>query len=348
MKSFKSIALAVFAAVTVVGYAVQPLPVAAEGSAALSVEPKKNYMIEPGKSISDTVTVRNIDADQTLYLTLNTVDFTYMDDTGAPKFNKAEDAQPTAWSLKPFLTAPKKVTIDPNSSKTIDINIEIPTDIGGGSYYSAIEYATSTSEGGNVAMNASLTTLVFVSVPGDVDERLTLEKLGAYDNRVRKYRYFNTEVPKRIAYTLRNEGNVAQSPVGSITLKSLFGQEITISDVNPNGSLALREQTRTFESCIKLTKDKVDFNGTRAEATTCADSGLFPGYYSVSLNLFYGQNGNNTQEVSGTAGFWYMPWWALAILGALLAIVAYFVWKIVRKFRGDRPKAPKSSQKSRR
>lgn len=348
MKSFKSIVLAVFTAVVTVGFAVQPLPVSAEGSAALSVEPRKNYMIEPGKSINDTITVRNIDSDQPLYLTLNTIDFTYMDDTGAPKFNKDTNAEPTAWSLKPFLKAPEKVTVDPNSSKTIDISIEIPANLGGGSYYSAIEYASSTSEGGNVAMNASLATLIFVSVPGDVDEKLVLEKLGAYDSTAKKYRYFNTTEPKRIAYTLRNEGNVAQSPVGSITLKGLFGKEITINNVNPNSSLALREQTRTFESCIKLNKDQVEFNGTRAEATTCADAGLWPGYYRVSLNLFYGQNGNNTQDVTGSAGFWYMPWWALAIVGAILAAVAYFVWKIVRKFRGDRPKAPKGSQKSRR
>jgi hypothetical protein len=71
---------------------------------------------------------------------------------------------------------------------------------------------------------------------------------------------------------------------------------------------------------------------------------LWPGRYSASLNLFYGQNGNRTQEIAGTASFWYLPAWFLIVLAVVLALIAYFVWRIVRKVRGGRSYG--STQKS--
>src|SRR5690606_31911810 len=97
---------------------------------------------------------------------------------------------------------------------------------------------------------------------------------GAYDANARnndgttgKYRFFNLNMPLRVGYTLRNDGNVAESPVGSITLQNLFGgSEVVINDMNPNKSLALIGQTRTFVTCIKRASQEVDFEGTRQDA----------------------------------------------------------------------------------
>lgn len=322
-------------AVLSVGYllTVAPTAVDAQGSAALSIVPKKNYTIEPGKSVNDTLLIRNLDSERQLNLSLRVVDFTYTDDGGTPKLMLAEDAPQTLWSLKPFLKLPDTVTIEPGASQTIDMSVTIPRNHGAGDYYSAIVYSSSSSEGGNVGLSASGVTLVFANIPGEVNEELTLKQLGAYDAGAKKYLFMTTNEPLRIAYTLENKGNVTASPVGSITLRSIFGQETTIADINPNSSLALIGQTRTFESCIKLKKEDVDFNGSRSEATTCAAPQLWPGYYSVSLNGFYGRNGNDTQELIGKASFWYLPWWFIAVVAVALLFVSYHIWKIVRHIR---------------
>ena len=81
---------------------VPALPAAAQGSASLSIVPKKNYTIEPGKSVSDKLTIRNLDSQAPLILSLRLVDFSFNDDTGTPKLMLAEDAPQTTWSLKPF------------------------------------------------------------------------------------------------------------------------------------------------------------------------------------------------------------------------------------------------------
>lgn len=355
MKSFKSVALAAIALMVTAALVAGPVsPVLAQtsSSAALSIVPKKNYTIEPGKTVDDKLTIRNLDTERELNLTLRVVDFTYTDDSGTPKLMLAEDAPQTTWSLKPFMKVPTRVQIPANSSKSIDMSIEIPAKHGAGSYYSAIVYSSGDPEnGGNVGLNASGVTLAFVSIPGTVKEDLKVEKFGAYvdggQDQKPGYAFLTTSEPQQIAYTLKNNGNVTEAPVGGITLKSMWGQEYKINDVNPNKSLALIDQSRTFVSCIKLKSQDVDFNGEKTSARTCISAGLWPGYYSASLSLYYGQNGNSTKELSSSAGFWYLPLWFVIIILILLVIVGVGVWLGVRKIRGQTGgKAKHSRRKS--
>ncbi|HEX7484221.1 MAG TPA: hypothetical protein VF281_03650 [Candidatus Saccharimonadales bacterium] len=347
----RRISMVMAALVVLVGLA-YVLPVrqaSAASSASLSIVPKKNYVIEPGDSVKDKLTIRNLDPVQPLELNLRVIDFTFTDDGGTPKLMLAADAPQTTWSLKPFLTLPESVTIAPNSSKTIDMSVAIPANHGAGSYYSAILYSSGApGEGGNVGLSASGVTLVFTSIPGQVNEKLTLEKFGAYvpatATQKADYKFITTDEPQYIAYTLKNDGNVTEAPVGSITLKDMFGKTRTIDEINPNGSLALIGQTRTFTSCIEIEAASVDFNGAVSRSKTCKSPGLWPGYYSVHLDAFYGQNGNQTQEIVKDASFWYLPWWFIAAVIVVLLIAIYFIRKVVlairRKF-GIQPKPKK-------
>ncbi len=338
MKRFNSIVMVALVLMVALAHAAPPSQVSAQSSAALSIVPRKNYTIEPGKTVDDTLIIRNLDNERSLDLSLRIVDFTFTNDGGTPKLMLAPDAPQTTWSLKPFLTIPESVSIPPRASKTLDMSVAIPAGHGAGSYYSAIVYSSGAADGGNVGLSASGVTLVFTSIPGDVNEDLKLEKFGAYrmatSDKEAGYMFMTTKEPQVMAFTLKNNGNVTESPAGSITLRDMFGKERIIEDVNHNDSLALIGQTRTFTSCIKLKSEEVDFNGTRTEAKACASPTLWPGRYSASLNLFYGQNGNRTQEIVGAASFWYLPVWFLIALAVVIALVAYFVWRVVRAVRG--------------
>ena len=341
MKHLKRIILAAFA-VALVGTSVVPVlsanAVESGSSSALSIVPKKTYVIEPGKSIDDTVVIRNLDTSAPLKLVLRVVDFSYTDDTGTPKLLFDENASPTTWSLKPFMTLPKEVTIPAGGTKTVDMNISIPSTQGAGSFYSAIVYSSGSGEGGNVGLSASGVTLVFTNIPGKVNEDLQIEKFGPYHKtspgRQAGYNsYFSTQEPDMFGYTLKNNGNVVEAPAGSITLKNMFGKEYKIDKINPTESLALIGQSRTFTTCIKTAKQDVDFNGEKTQAGACVSPGLWPGYYQSSIEIFYGQNGNLTKELVKTGGFWYMPWWFIIIAAIVLALVAYFIWRFVRFVR---------------
>lgn len=320
MNRLKSAALVLLAVVVATSLVFIPQQNAsAQGSAALSIVPKKTYTIEPGKTVNDTLLIRNQDRERPLNLSLRVIDFSYMDDSGAPKLMLAEDAPQTAWSLRKNISIPETVSIEPGASESIDMSVTIPENQGGCSLYSAIVYSSTSSEGGNVGLSASGVTLVFANIPGECKEDLQLKKIGAYKETGAQsggeYGYFHLEKPKRMAYTLKNSGNVAESPVGSITLKPWFGKETVINNINPNGSLALIGQERTFTACVKLKGQDVNFDGTRAEATTCDEPVLWPGFYKVDLAGYYGQNGNNTKDIVGSSWFVYMPWWAIMVFG---------------------------------
>lgn len=349
MKRLKSIVMAALAVVVATSLSLPAQPVAAQGSASLSIPPKKNYNLQPGTSVNDKLTIRNIDTASDLNLNVRVVDFTYTDDGGTPKIFLEEDAPQTTWSAKPFLTVPKTVSIPKGGSKSFDISVKVPKNQGAGSYYSAIIYSTSAPDGGNVGLSASGVTLAFLNVPGKVNEDLKLEKFGAYNTTSKSYTNFTVEEPLNIGYTLKNNGNVVEAPVGSITVKPMFGEPITINNVNPSGSLALIGQSRTYTACIKLKDEKVDFNGQATDTKLCDTPGLWPGYYGLSLDLYYGQNGNKTQEIIGASGFWYLPWWFIALVLVLLAIIAFFIWRLVDKIRtkmnGGRPKKSSASRR---
>lgn len=337
MKLIKSIALAVVA-LLVVSSTILPAYTASADSASLSIVPTKSYTVEPGKTIDDTLLIRNIDKTDSLNLTLRVIDFTYTDDSGTPKLYLGNNEPQTTWSLKSYLNVPETVTIPAGGSQTLDISLSIPSNVGAGSYYSAIVYSSGAAEGGNVGLSASNVTLVFASVPGEVNEKLTLEKLGAYrqakGDKKADYVYFTADKPDSIAYTLNNQGNVTESPVGSITIRDWFGNERVIDDVNPNGSLALIGQTRTYIACIKSKAQEAEINGEKIHSTACVEPDLWPGFYTVKLDLFYGQNGNNTEEITGTASFWYLPWWFVIMVIVGLGVLFVVGWLVSDKIRG--------------
>lgn len=307
-------------------------------SSGLSITPRKNYIIKPGETITDKLTVGNMDKDNSLFVTLRMIDFTYTDESGTPKLSIAADAPLTPWSLKPFTNLPEFLEVPAGSSASIDYTITIPENLGAGSYYSAIMYQAGGSNGGNVALNASGVTLAFVSVPGIVDEKLTLQKFGAYaseDNGVTgRYIFIATMgSPKMIAYTLKNEGNVFEAPAGNVIIKNMFGKQVANVTTNPNSSLALIGQTRLFASCIRTVQEEVAFLGGTSKNTTCTDPKLWPGRYTAELNVLYGQNGNQTREITATATFWILPWWFLMSLVVIVAALSYFIWRLQRKIR---------------
>jgi len=332
----KRTSLVVVAAAVLATMTVQP---ASAASAGLSITPRKNYTIEPGKEIKDKLTIGNLNPTEDLKLSLRIIDFSFMDESGSPRLMIGQNMSQTTWSLKPFMNLPTQVDVPAGSSKTVDISVKIPQGQGAGSYYSAIQYSSLGDDGGNVNLNASGVSLVFVSVPGTVNEKMTLQKIGNWQRDEGgtggKYLKIATEKsPSIIGFTLKNEGNVFEAPVGSATLKDTFGNVVTtISEVNPNTSLALLGQSRRFEACIKPIERALDKDGEASKAVSCDKTNLKPGRYTVDLTAYYGQNGNSTHEVNGVATFWYLPLWFIIAVVAVVLLIAFVIWRIVRKLR---------------
>lgn len=303
----------------------------------LGISPRKDYTIRPGSKMTDTLYLSNLSKNQPLQVAIRVVDFKAQDQTGTPALQLASNAQQTSWSLRPFIHIPATVSVAAGQYANVPFTISIPKGQGAGSYYSAIEYTAQTT-GGKSTLNvaASSATLVFVTVPGQAHELLNYENFGAFVPNVQTglgtYKtWFFGAAPQELAYTLQNNGDVAEDPQGSIVVKNIFGRTVkVIQKANPRNSLALIGQTRLFQACLSNTQQPVRAVTTTSELA-CGDAGLWPGYYNVQLTALYGISGGTSQAVAATATFWYVPWWSLAAFILILAVLAICVGLIYRR-----------------
>lgn len=339
MKKFLRL-IAVFAVVA--GFVIVQLGQVNGQSNALAIQPRKDYNLKAGEAVEDTLTITNRNNDAPLNLDVVIVDFQAQNETGTPQLMRGATER-TAWSLKNYIDIPQQLTINPGETVRVPITIQMPSDIGAGSYYSAIEYKASnptTDEQVNIA--ASGVSLVFVKVPGQTKQQLTFHQFGAFvpdggSGGSFKGLFFSDK-PKVMAYRLKNDGNIAEQPNASIVIKNFSGKEVyTIKDANPKDQLALRGQTRRFDACIdpenvnQTTESGVDIN-----AVVCGDTSFNPGRYTAELTVLYGENGNETREITAKATFWYLPWWFVGVMVVALAIVAGIVVYIVRRVKDIR------------
>lgn len=315
---------------------------AQQSSNGLGVSPRKDYTVQPGKTINDTLYISNLSLRQDLLVSIRLVEFGAKDETGTPALQLDEDAPATPWSLKPFVKVASSVKVDAGKSTNVPISVTIPASQGAGSYYSAIEYTAQNPETKEkVNISASTASLVFVNVPGNTKEQLTLKQFGAYapnsDGTTGTFATISFgSAPKEFAYRLENGGNVAERPSGSIVVRNMFGRTVKeIEDANPKKQLVLLGQTRRIQVCMQssVLESKAPNGGqSDAEQVVCEDPGLWPGRYTAQMALYYGMNGNTTQEVAATTTFWYLPWWSLVGLGIIILIIVALVWLIRRAF----------------
>lgn len=325
------------------GLTVTNLGQLAAQSNAMAITPRKDYTLKPGESVSDTLSITNRDNARPLNLKLTILDFEAEDETGTPLLLEANSAK-TAWSLRDYITMPEQVVIPPGETMRVPISLEIPAGLGAGSYYSAIEYAAVNSlVEGRTNISASSITLMFVKIPGQARQQLNFLQFGAFqpDKTSAGGSFaglFFGEKPLQMAYRLKNDGNIAEQPIASIIIKDFSGKEIyMIEDANPRDQIALRGQTRRFDTCIVTeTVAQTSDAGNEFNAVVCGDTEFKPGRYTAELSVIYGENGNQTQEIRAKTTFWYLPWWFLGLVAVVLALIAGFILYVVRRVKNYR------------
>lgn len=305
----------------------------------IGVNPRRDYTLNPGDTINETLFINNIDKAEELNVKIEVIDFKPQNETGTPSL-LIKATEPTRWSLKPYLKIAKTYNIAAGKSIEAPFTISIPKELGAGSYYSAIRYSAVNPETGeNVSLSSSAVTLIFVRVAGEARSSLTLEDFGAFtpseDLTSGVFAtFYGSAKPKYISYKIRNNGNVAEQPSGSILIKDIFGKEYKlIQDANPNKNLVLIGQTRRVDVCLNEVRKTVKNpdTGSDVDEVTCNAPQLKPGRYTISLGLVYGANGNGSQELGGTATFWYLPAWFIIAVAVAILVIFLYVRSSVRK-----------------
>jgi hypothetical protein len=296
----------------------------------LGVTPKQSFTMRAGEQASNVLYITNLNKTQPLNVRLDVVDFEASGETGAAKLLQASDQPQTPWSLKPYITLPNFVTVPAGQSKPVQFTLKLPASLGAGTYYSAVEYIASTGSGQQqVSIAASTATLLFINVPGEVSELMTMQDFGmssgGQNNKISSVFH---KPPTFYSYRLKNSGNVAEQPAASIIITNFFGKKVGhVDNANPKAQLALIGQTRRFDGCNPKSTNTNDL----PKDTNCIPMNLKPGFYTATLAVFYGQNGQQTRQIGATAHFWYLPWWFVIISLVILALIVYAIYRMYHK-----------------
>jgi hypothetical protein len=273
------------------------------GGSGLQLSPTRTELVaQPGEQKSFSLILKNVTASEvTAQVFLN--DFQSDGNSGTPQIIVDETKDPTPYSLKNMLKDLKTVDLKPGETKEIKQVVDVPANTAPGAYFGALRYAaipkgqSLNDAQRQVALTASVAHLVFVEVPGDINEQIQIEKAEAQRDGKGGSIFFKS--PQKAAVTVKNKGNGFSRPFGRITINNAGGKEVhgyEINNTDPKG-IVLPNSSRTFVDDAKNIKT--------------------PGKYTINAAVAYGNGG---EVVTYKASFWYLPIWFLVLI--LLIVVA--------------------------
>lgn len=250
MRRFLTTALAVLATLLIL-----PFVAAAEG---LSVEVspgKVNKIVKPGETYVQTFRIGNYSgAEKTFYL--YTRNFRVVDAAGAPVFDDTEEAKADPrYALTQWMTLPSdKVTVPDGEVRTVDVSIAVPADAEAGGHYGAFfvqtedPSLTQDQEGSVISSVGRIASLVMVTVPGAVNEKLVLQKFET-DKQI----YWDGDPVVSFVTSLENAGNVHAIPTGAIFVSGGIGYGAQTATYNKEqGAVLPGAPARTITESLAL------------------------------------------------------------------------------------------------
>lgn len=281
-----------------------------ESGSGLQISPTRSDITgSAGEQKNFSMTVRNVTTgDVVAKAILN--DFESDNESGTPRII-IDTKERTPYTLDKMLKGLQDIELKAGEVKEVKFTLDIPANVAPGAYFGAIRYQavpkSSVSGDRQVALNASVAHLVFLDVPGEINEQIQIESLKF--QRGGKSGSFFLNAPDKSVLTVKNLGNGFARPFGNVTI-NYFGKKAYSYDVNntdPRGTV-LPKSSRNFTNDVKDIKK--------------------PGKYTAVVGVAYGNGG---EVVNYTASFWYIPAWFLILFVALLLAIVGGAYMVYRK-----------------
>lgn len=320
MSAWKKVAFAIGVSVIAVGVSLPSLTAQEDTSGSgLSISPTRTELtIEPGSAETVKISLKNVSGtDIVANATVN--DFESDDETGEPRLLPESDTQNPA-SIARFINNLDDVELKKDEKKDIELALQVPADAPPGAYYGVVRYTAvpvgQRSDPGQVALTASVGTLVLIEVPGDIKEQIQVLSLKAL--RDGKGGSFFFKQPDQVAVRIKNTGNSFSKPFGRVSVSQAGGKEVysyELNNTDPKSNI-LPNSNRTFV-------DKVENIKT-------------PGRYTVTANISHGKGG---EVLTQRTSFWYVPAWLAAVLGVILLAIIGGAYVLYRRRFSSRSRA---------
>jgi hypothetical protein len=275
---------------------------------ALTISPARlEVSADPGIISQGEFTVVNEqDADQVFYTSVE--NFEAQGETGTPNFTPSKEG------LASWIHTAESVTLKKGEKAKIPFTIEVPKDADAGGHFAAIFLSTvppSSKDGGQVSVGAKIGMLILLRVSGNIKEQG-----GVLSFALKNGSKVSTMLPVDFVYRFKNDGADRVKPVGSVSIKNMFGLEAAKLNANPTEGNILPSSIRRYE------------NTWGQEAPLPASSSFFTfvkyeyrnfalGFYFADLDLTFGVS----SEAHNSLWFVVFPWHLLVVVAILLLIL---------------------------
>ncbi len=292
-------------------------PVAAQqkNSSGLSISPTRvELSLKPGEADKIDITLKNVtEGDITARPYVN--DFESDNATGNPRII-VDTSKKSSTSIRDYVAGLDDVPLKAGETKHVTVFVQMPASIPPGGYFGIIRYlaipgGSNAPQNGEVALSASVSTLVLIEVPGNIKQQVQLTNVLAY--RGDSSGVFFTSPPDHVGVELKNFGNGFAKPFGRVVVKNMSGKEVysyEVNNITPRANI-LPNSTRIFKDEIKNVKS--------------------PGRYTILASISYG---NGSDVLVYKKAVWYIPFWMLIIILLILALLVAGIWIAYRRYRG--------------
>jgi hypothetical protein len=291
-------------------------PALAQESLSVTVTPPLIQLtIGPGESWASSLKIVNTNSyDVTYYAT--PVDFEAEGEAGTGTFMPLLDvAQSGSTTLASWIDISRDpITIQSGTSGDVPFAVHIPESASPGGHYAAILVGTAppgdAPEGPTVKISSFVSSLLFVRIKGDVDERARIREF-------RTERQLYQEPKADFLLRFENLGTTHVRPQGEIVLYNMWGKE--------RGRVQLGQKS-AFGNVLPNSVRRFSFQWA-------GEDNVFDiGRYSAVVTLSFGED--QKQNMSATTYFWVIPVVPVSItLGSILVFVLLVAWLIRRYIR---------------
>ncbi len=296
---------------------------------ALISPPSFEIKANPGESRKNTIRLTN-KSSSTITYQATAEDFTVTGQEGQVAVqDQSTDGSFSHW----FSITPAEFTLQPNNAQYVDFTITVPSNAEPGGHFASILFqpkvvAKNDTSGASVVQR--LGALILLTVSGQTKEQATIESFhsktfsGSWDDVMgsdgktiihiakdeklaleHSTRYFS-HGPMALDLLVKNEGNVHVKPVGTVTIRNVFGVKVDEIALDPANVFPGAERRITI---IWPRKN------------------LWGGYYKAQVIAVYG---SNNQTLTSTTWFWVFPTWALINIIVVLALALVFRKRLVK------------------
>lgn len=286
--------------INLISYFILHAPLAqAQSALGLSAIPPRLEITDakPGDVLTREIKVRN-ESQTDKYLTTSTTDFVVTDSQGTPLRVESlpDDSYSNRWAAANWLqVSPTKLHLKPGETKSLILTILVPEDVTPGGHYAMVLHTPQNEaviSGTGSTIETNVGTLVYITVPGDIQQSAKVAKFTAP--------IFSEYGPIDFKTIITNLSDIHISPIGTISIKNWFGGKT---------------------ADLELEKLNIFPYTSREFQNNLAKKWLF-GRYQAKLSAGYGTQGD---YLSSVIYFWVIPWKLILTLLAIIIIVILLI-----------------------